>query len=178
MVFDGDDSIHIPSSIEMNSTQRTFSAWINLKLITTDRTIKQYIAWRRGRQFEVRLSYPNLKTRWDGIGDIGVYANAYLKSNQWMHVAFTYDGKAKRAYVDGQLVGELAFSATPTDSTDALYFGARGATYGFVGALDEIRLYNRALSADEITKLYTNEGWDDPDGDGATNPYVAPRAPK
>ena len=86
-----------------------------------------------------------------------------------MHVAFTYDGKAKRAYVDGQLVGELAFSATPTDSTDALYFGARGATYGFVGALDEIRLYNRALSADEITKLYTNEGWDDPDGDGATN---------
>ena len=73
----------------------------------------------------------------------------------WHLVTGTYDGTTARLYVDSTLVGSdtmVAPGATDLPLYIGRYFGA--AVYGWNGAIDEPRLYNRALSAAEITTLY------------------------
>jgi len=73
----------------------------------------------------------------------------------WHLVTGTYDGTTGRLYVDGSLVATDTFTA-PSNSTLPLYigryYGANG--YGWTGGIDEVRLYNRALSDAEVAQLY------------------------
>ena len=92
-------------------------------------------------------------------------ASPTLWDNTWHFVAGTYDGQVVRLYVDGTEVG------TPTPVTlgafgyqlpdgDSLYLGAYHGTCDLRfddGQLDEVRLFDRALTAAEISDLYTNE---------------------
>lgn len=80
-----------------------------------------------------------------------------LVIGQWHHVAATYDGTVKRLYVDGAQVasgnqaGALAYDVQP------MWIGCDNnsgtAALRFTGALDDVQLYNRALSLAEIQAL-------------------------
>jgi hypothetical protein len=74
-----------------------------------------------------------------------------LPMNTWSHLAATYDGTAMRLYVNGVLVSNVAQAGSIQVSTGALTIGG-DALYGqyFSGRIDEVRVYNRALSAAEI----------------------------
>ena len=99
--------------------------------------------------------------------------------NKWTHIALTYDaatskfvvykdggsvvnktlgggtyGKVKFANVNGMVIGTHQFQTTPS-LTDS--HGAETWAKSFNGALDQFRLYNRALSTTEITSLFTNK---------------------
>ena len=76
---------------------------------------------------------------------------APLALNTWTHLATTYDGTTLRLFVNGAQVGQLAFSGSITTSTGALRIGGN-AIWGecFQGDIDEVRIYNRALTATEI----------------------------
>jgi len=84
-----------------------------------------------------------------------------LKTRGWSHVALTWNGSATatnvRIYVDGV---EGSYQTTingdtnrQSDATASLTLGLGGGTY-FRGQLDDVRIYNRALSAGEVLKLY------------------------
>jgi len=83
----------------------------------------------------------------------------------WMHLACTYDGETLRLYVDGAL--ETSAPATGLEvaaNTLPLSIGAQSdGLRGFSGALDDARIYERALSAIEIAELLSPP---DADGDG------------
>jgi len=81
---------------------------------------------------------------------------------QWVHLTVTWSGSTMQFYTNGI----LASTATTTSSgpiqggTNALYFAKRqiintSPDYYFDGALDEVRLYNRALSGSEVRQLLT-----------------------
>jgi hypothetical protein len=72
--------------------------------------------------------------------------------NTWTHFAVTYDGSAIRLYVNGTQVGTRAQTGSLKTTAGALRFGGN-AIWGefFTGRLDELRLYDRALSAAQIT---------------------------
>jgi len=75
--------------------------------------------------------------------------------NQWIHAVCTYDGTNIKIYVNGVFIGSGINSMWNTIGTE-FYFGARpslGNSY-FPGQLDDIGIWNRALSACEIKKLY------------------------
>jgi PKD repeat protein len=74
-----------------------------------------------------------------------------LPLNTWTHVAMTFDNATLRLYVNGVQVGTRAVAGPLLTSTGVLRLGGNG-PWGeyFAGRLDEIRLYNRALSAVEI----------------------------
>ena len=74
--------------------------------------------------------------------------------NTWMHVAATYDGAAIRLYMNGVLESSLAADITLAPNDVPLSMGAQGDGGGrYKGTLDDVRVYNRALSAAEIWVL-------------------------
>jgi len=76
---------------------------------------------------------------------------AALALNTWSHLAATYDGTTLRLYVNGALAGSRAVASPLITSTGVLRIGGNN-VWGewFAGLIDEVRLYNKALSATEI----------------------------
>jgi hypothetical protein len=100
-----------------------------------------------------------------------------LTLNTWSHLALTYNGTQEQLYVNGALVASRSQTGTVQTSTGVLHIGG-DSLWGeyFLGSIDEIRIYNRALSAAEIqTDMNTAvPGATTPD---ATPPTVAITAP-
>ena len=75
----------------------------------------------------------------------------------WYHVVGTYDGSNVKIYVNGQLEGTQAYTATPGTTDQPLVLGrwyGNYSDYYFPGKLDQIRIFNKALTASEVTTLY------------------------
>ena len=91
--------------------------------------------------------------------------------NTWTHLAATYDGTVLALYVNGVQAATLVVSGPLITSTGALQIGGN-AIWGewFNGLIDEVRVYNRALSATEIQAdmdtLDLEPGHDAADGAG------------
>jgi hypothetical protein len=75
-----------------------------------------------------------------------------LSINTWSHLAATYDGTTLRLYVNGTQVGSQAISASIPASAGALRIGGNSiwGTEFFKGQIDDVRIYNRSLTATEI----------------------------
>jgi hypothetical protein len=94
---------------------------------------------------------------------VGTYftacATSKLTVGTWSHVAETFDGVNVRIYFNGVLQGTVAFSGTINTSCAGPYrIGAEpgpGGAWGeyYDGSIDDVRLYNRALSASAILTL-------------------------
>lgn len=78
-----------------------------------------------------------------------------LTANQWEYISATYDGSHLRMYRNGTLTASVAYSTPITVTTHSLYIGNYWAgQFPFAGIMDDIRLYNRALSPAEIQAHY------------------------
>ncbi|MBU1284031.1 MAG: hypothetical protein KKC81_11655 [Gammaproteobacteria bacterium] len=76
-----------------------------------------------------------------------------LTPGQWSHVLIRYAPGDQRIYINGNLAGQASFTGTPLANTDPLQLGADQSTAGryFNGELDELRIYNSALSPAAIS---------------------------
>jgi len=86
----------------------------------------------------------------------GVTDNSPITTGQWYTVAFTYDGLTAKLYINGVLKGTQQKMVNFTDNTNDVYIGkTENPTYPyyFNGIIDEVRIYNRALTADAIKHL-------------------------
>ena len=84
-------------------------------------------------------------------GETGVDGTQMIDPNAWTHLSATYDGSVMRLYVDGVQVGAKAFSGDLSSGAGPLTIGANN-LWGehFRGLIDEVRVYNRPLTAEEI----------------------------
>jgi hypothetical protein len=73
----------------------------------------------------------------------------------WHMVTATFDGATAKLYVDSALVATETFTQ-PGNTNYPLYIGQyfAGAGYNWNGALDEVRVYTRALTAAEVANIY------------------------
>ena len=86
-----------------------------------------------------------------GGTDHDLRGTASLATSAWTHVAMTYDGTALRLFVNGTQVATEAAAGSIATSTGALRIGGNGISpEWYAGLVDEVRLYNRALTATEI----------------------------
>jgi hypothetical protein len=117
---------------------------------------KKFSAWSRDEimwQIETQRESGALRVQREGIGDLMI-ADAGLTVGQWQHVVFTFDGTTGRTYLDGTLVSEGAWSfGYPAEAPIQFGCTSTGGGNPFNGALDEVRLYDRALSAAEVLQL-------------------------
>jgi chitodextrinase len=86
-----------------------------------------------------------------GSANLTAYGSAVLPLNTWTHLAETYDGTALKLYVNGALASTVAATGLITSSTNQLQIGG-DSIFGqyFAGKIDEIRIYNIALTAAQI----------------------------
>ncbi|NSW56587.1 MAG: LamG domain-containing protein [Armatimonadetes bacterium] len=84
---------------------------------------------------------------------------AVVRTEQWNHLAISYDGDTLRIAVNGQPAGELKIGRKRTAGAGGLAFGRRqdnsGDGYHFRGVIDEVRLYDRVLTAEELQSRTT-----------------------
>ena len=81
-----------------------------------------------------------------------------IPANAWTHIAVTYDGSTVTTYVNGSYVASGTIAALST-SLGAYYLGEwvgqLGSSFRFTGTIDDVRIYNTALSALDISSLYS-----------------------
>lgn len=89
---------------------------------------------------------------WDGSADtVGITYSA----DEWTHIVWVHSGGVLYGYKNGQLAGSTASGNTTVLNQPVTLGGFGGAGLYYKGALDDIRMYSSALSADEIKALYT-----------------------
>lgn len=94
------------------------------------------------------------------VGDYGTYARATLTDDTWTHIVGTYDGSTIKIYKNGVFVTS---TAQTTYSPGALAVSIGDDISGSViddrwqGNIDEVKIWNRALTDSEIADIYNNE---------------------
>ena len=95
----------------------------------------------------------DIPSGWASMGGTqhSVQGTSGLPLYAWTHLVTTFDGSMLRLYVNGVLVREFGVSGAATASSGKLRIGGN-AVWGeyFKGRIDEVRIYNRALSLAEI----------------------------
>ena len=95
----------------------------------------------------------------------GVKFNLQSTANQndgtWIHICFTWDGStdsnACKLYINNALNATCTSSEAGNESSVATHIGANGASAYFEGLLDQVRIFNKALTDSEVNAVY-NEG--------------------
>ncbi|HEY7310523.1 MAG TPA: Ig-like domain-containing protein [Gemmataceae bacterium] len=86
-----------------------------------------------------------------GKGDEGVQGTSVLALNTWTFLAGTYDSSTMKLYVNGTLVASRTMAGSIATTTNPLHIGGDWSNEMFTGLIDNVRVYNRALSASEIS---------------------------
>ena len=100
-----------------------------------------------------------------------------LETRTWHHVAFVRNDRHVEVYLNGQPEPEIAGDLEPTfsESTDDIFLGGRNdGLFGLEGRLDEVAVYDRALTAVEVAGHYASAGLRDPLQVGESQPIPNP----
>jgi hypothetical protein len=159
--------VDVPRSTVLDLDTYSLSAWVRYTGIQNDQTLDRWEVLEKAGAY-----WMNVRT--NGLVRVGGFyggcANVnwqYFDSTRALpvdrrkHVATTYDGTWLRIYIDGRAAGAKRVSGRTCVSAEPLAVGAKNnPTKGLLeafwdGRLDEVRVYDRALSATEVGQLAT-----------------------
>ncbi len=151
--FDGsNDRVDVPDAASLDLTNgMTLEAWVNP---TTNSGWRTVLLKERGNDLLYALygsngAKPQTEAYTGTENSAG--GTSALPLGTWSHLAATYDGTNLRLYLNGTLVTTKTTSGAMPNTSSPLRIGGN-AIWGeyFSGLIDEVRVYNRALSASEI----------------------------
>ena len=153
--FDGsNDLVTIADSAALDATRAlTLEAWV--KPTASGPRWRTVLFKEHGKGMAYSLYTSERTSR--PVGQVNVdnvernALGAPLPLNAWTHLASTYDGGTLRLYVNGTLTSTLSINGSLPASTGALRMGGNSIwPEWFAGQLDDVRVYNRALTSAEL----------------------------
>lgn len=156
LLLNGSSWIKSTTNYVRASTNHTVMYWLRLdNSSTTRRPFGNTGTW------EARTSGTTLTSDYLQSGTLGT---ATLSVGTMQHVAFVQDvsGTTRYAYVDGQLVNTINGATFSGQQTGLMSIGVTpgGASQGWHGVIDDIRVYDRVMPQEEIETIYACEGND------------------
>ena len=153
------DSLQVPHSASWNSTDMSAGMWVRF-VANGDSMFLQHLSGGGGGgfEFDYQSATSNLIFSPNGAA-IGVSKTWAPIVNKWYHIAFTRNATtdANTLYIDGVSLGSTTQTTDIATVTGVLYIGdGTYAGYEINGSLDDVRIYNRALSATEVAQLYSS----------------------
>ena len=141
--------ISLSSFMPTGSNSRSISMWIK----TTSTSYQELFSYGSGGNnnfFIFRLPAGGTQ-----LG-IAFYANDHdftatnITDGNWHHCAATYDGNLAKVYYDGVLIGTGTAGSVSTNASNEKISG-----YQYTGSIDQVRLFSSALTANQVSALYT-----------------------
>jgi type II secretory pathway pseudopilin PulG len=162
MSFDGvNDYVQVPTSASLNpTTVLTMEVWIKStgnaesdgRIISKRAGVVGYemLLMTASGLIEVFIGTPN--------GYVSVDSNTKVNDGNWHHIVVTRNEADIRIYVDGVLDRTASSYTGSVENTSNLFLGRYSPTAirFFNGSIDDVRIYNRALSASEISQIYNS----------------------
>ncbi|MGO9096715.1 MAG: LamG-like jellyroll fold domain-containing protein [Bryobacteraceae bacterium] len=152
------DTIQVPASDSLNlpTAGLTMEAWVNPNSMTSGNDV---ILRSCGWGASCWVLEPNsdgvyvILSTTDGV--VGLTQTPAIPGGTWTHLASTYDGAAVRVFVNGVQTDSGPLTGSIPGNSYPLYIGGGDMSFGygcdyFDGAVDEVRVYSRALSQAEI----------------------------
>lgn len=158
--FGGADMVAVPDDPKLDLETFTLAAWVNIPALTGKWLI---IASKESREPAAARNYGLFGHVNSGVVHYsfttGFAWNSFnaktpIADGKWRHVAGTYDGTTFTLYVDGAEDASMSPGTKPDSHDNALFIGGCDiGKYWMTGAIDELALFSRALSADEVNEL-------------------------
>ena len=150
--FDGvDDFIQLGEPISY--TQHTISTWVKVSDSDASKTI---IDARDANDDGIRIFLTSAEVVTYQLNTSDITSGSAISVDEWHHIVATYDGTTQKLYIDGSLVSSATTSQTISTTTNA-EIGARNFSdraNEFLGKIDELAIFDRALTADEVTAIF------------------------
>jgi hypothetical protein len=141
------------TGIPANNVTQSISCWVNLTSNAGIQNFVTLINLGTGSAIQVGIRNPDLIV-WS-YGGATLASGPLPTTGVWHHVLYTFDGTTHRVYLDG-VAGTPSTAAAQTSTPTQTYLGSYDGINEFLyGALDDVRVYNRLLSAADATTLYT-----------------------
>jgi hypothetical protein len=156
--FDGVSKVEIPDHADFHLEDAvTVALWANPEAVQVEDA--KFFIKQKSTYYPYCLQYDgNSQTIYANISSDSAQFNTKPRlanfPGQWVHLCFTYDGSALLLYKDGEEVARVAASGKLRQNDLSLTVGGRlNSGNNFKGMIDDVRLYNRALTRDEILQV-------------------------
>jgi MSHA biogenesis protein MshQ len=153
-LFDGrDDYIQINDDNQLDlETELSISVWINPKTMPSS-GLKTIVSKDENYEFHLQ---PSGEIFWWWQTHSFATSGAGITAGNWFHIAITYKSGQQVIYVNGIEKGTRTFTGNLTLNNDPLQIGQDQGSSGrfFEGYIDEVHIYDGALTATEINELY------------------------
>ena len=159
--FDGvTDYVDMENKLNLNPTEFTVSAWIKREAGSENSSIlsKRDAAYTEG--YDLRLDgNGRVEMSWKNGSTETIRSDVSIPVNKWHQVAVIYSGGMANMYLDGVLEKTESMTA-PVDTNQSFYLAAAGKSTPvdfYRGNLDEVRVWNRALTVDQLRFIMNQE---------------------
>jgi len=155
--FDGVARVDVGSDASLNILGPiTISAWIKTSSVAEDAIFGAYnpSSPYQGYGFEIGAVTAGKLGYWSGGNGAWVESNSTVNDGVWHHAVVTVSGTTASFYKDGIVDGTPTTQVPNTVSLVRAIGAVSGGGGNWTGYIDDVRVYNRALSADEIKRLY------------------------
>ena len=147
--------VEIPRADELEfSDSVTLIAWVNVKALTGRQEIVSYVD-----SYVIRIDNGVFNGHiFQGGGWPTASGKTPVETDKWYFTAMTFDSKDVNIYVNGELDGSIAAPGKIDYQDFPLCFGYfpadPGQSWWFNGVLDEVEIWNKAMTEDEIMQAY------------------------
>lgn len=152
--------LSIPSILNMATENSTVSFWVNIDEATSDsRAESTILLQQEGAGRSILYYAPSSQGDKLGsfVGGSNIYGDESLNKGEWYNITLTSnkDSKEVEFYINGELDSTHKVGAFP-NSNDPLRIGDHKGSDGYAlnGIIDEVLIYGRELSEEEISNIY------------------------